>query len=217
MSSVTSQPESDSAMSSSQKTGSKILGVISKADAERLLFQWVNLRDLPYPSELDYACRRFIERHPEVFGELSPEDINIGFDLIDFRDLIRRAWKETDRRGKDWYWIRLRIKFHEWSTSRQYWRDHPVPRVHEGDGTEKDDYWKLLDQPPPITEFEATVFYFQEVIADRAKVCGNPDCPAPYFIAVKRWQKFCSEKCAGPVNREQKRRWWHENKGKGSL
>jgi predicted nucleic acid-binding Zn ribbon protein len=28
---------------------------------------------------------------------------------------------------------------------------------------------------------------------------------------VKRWQKFCSEKCAGPANRESKRKWWQEH------
>ena len=48
--------------------------------------------------------------------------------------------------------------------------------------------------------------------ADLMRVCQNPDCPARYFIADRRTQKFCSEKCAGPAQREAKRRWWNENR-----
>jgi hypothetical protein len=69
---------------------------------------------------------------------------------------------------------------------------------------------------PEITSFEAACVHLQRTVADRAKRCGNIDCPAPYFIATKRWQKYCTEKCAGPANREAKRQWWHEHKGKKS-
>lgn len=48
--------------------------------------------------------------------------------------------------------------------------------------------------------------------ADLMRVCMNPECPARYFIAYRRTQKFCSEKCAGPGQREAKRRWWNENR-----
>jgi hypothetical protein len=34
----------------------------------------------------------------------------------------------------------------------------------------------------------------------RIKKCGNPDCPAPYFCAVRQGQKFCSQKCAVLIN-----------------
>jgi hypothetical protein len=50
--------------------------------------------------------------------------------------------------------------------------------------------------------------------ADLMRICQNPDCPARYFIADRRTQKFCSEKCAGPAQREAKRRWWSEHGNK---
>jgi CGNR zinc finger len=34
----------------------------------------------------------------------------------------------------------------------------------------------------------------------RAKVCKNPDCPAPYFLQSRKGQEFCSHKCAVLVN-----------------
>lgn len=52
--------------------------------------------------------------------------------------------------------------------------------------------------------------------ADLMRVCLNPDCPARYFVADRRSQKFCSEKCAEPARREYKRRWWNDNRGSGA-
>jgi hypothetical protein len=41
--------------------------------------------------------------------------------------------------------------------------------------------------------------------SDRTRKCLNPTCATPYFIATRRDQKFCNEKCARLVaNRE----WW---------
>ncbi len=48
-------------------------------------------------------------------------------------------------------------------------------------------------------------------IADRMRRCPNPDCPAPYFIAQRRSQKYCSDACALPAQREFKRDWWREH------
>jgi hypothetical protein len=47
--------------------------------------------------------------------------------------------------------------------------------------------------------------------ADSMRICGNIECPAPYFIASRRSQKFCSDACALPAQREYKRRWWNEH------
>jgi hypothetical protein len=34
----------------------------------------------------------------------------------------------------------------------------------------------------------------------RTKKCASPDCPAPFFLAVRKGQKFCSQTCAVRVN-----------------
>jgi len=48
-------------------------------------------------------------------------------------------------------------------------------------------------------------------IADRLRFCPTPKCPAPYFIARRRSQKYCSDACSLPVQRECKRAWWREH------
>jgi len=50
-------------------------------------------------------------------------------------------------------------------------------------------------------------------LMDRMRKCGNPACPAPYFLAVRRGQLYCSRICAGPAHQAVKNRWWKE-KGK---
>jgi hypothetical protein len=42
----------------------------------------------------------------------------------------------------------------------------------------------------------------------RTRKCRNPTCAAPYFLASRRDQKFCDEKCSRLV---ANRRWWSKN------
>jgi hypothetical protein len=58
---------------------------------------------------------------------------------------------------------------------------------------------------------EALYFLLQNL--DKAKVCGNPDCPTPYFIAPRSNTKFCSDGCVEEIKREAKLAWW---KSKGN-
>jgi hypothetical protein len=65
----------------------------------------------------------------------------------------------------------------------------------------------------PQTVFQNALYLlFKE--SQRAKVCPNPDCPAPYFIAPqgKPNQRYCSLKCTGEGLRESKRRSWAKHK-----
>ena len=62
----------------------------------------------------------------------------------------------------------------------------------------------------PDNEFQRAVYeLFRR--SPFAKVCANPDCPAPYFIAGKTAQRYCSEACAEPSQRAYKLRWWREH------
>jgi hypothetical protein len=59
------------------------------------------------------------------------------------------------------------------------------------------------------TDFQRAVYeLFRR--SSLAKICGNSDCAAPYFIAAKAGQRYCSEECAEIFQREWKRRWWKE-------
>lgn len=42
-----------------------------------------------------------------------------------------------------------------------------------------------------------------------AKICRNPDCPAPFFIARKVQQQYCGDECAAPFRLEAKLKWWN--------
>ena len=57
--------------------------------------------------------------------------------------------------------------------------------------------------------------FIQDWTEKRIKKCGNPDCPAPYFCAVRRGQKFCSQKCAVLINVRQFRARETARKAKG--
>jgi len=54
------------------------------------------------------------------------------------------------------------------------------------------------------------LLFAQDYSEGRLKRCENPDCPAPYFRAIRKGQKFCSQKCGVLINvrhfRERERR-----------
>jgi hypothetical protein len=49
-----------------------------------------------------------------------------------------------------------------------------------------------------------------------AKFCANPDCLAPYFIARRATQRYCSPECLKPFQKQAKLDWWNTNR-KGKL
>ena len=62
----------------------------------------------------------------------------------------------------------------------------------------------------------AVLIYGCLTYADRLFICRNHECPAPYFIASRLDQKYCSNICAGPAKKAAKLKWWHTNLGKKS-
>jgi len=62
----------------------------------------------------------------------------------------------------------------------------------------------------PRSEFQAAVYQLLRRSA-LAKHCANPECPAPYFIAGRTTQQYCSEKCSGVLQRAHKLQWWNEH------
>ena len=194
----------------SKKSGSKILGVVAREEAECLLIDWANLSD-----SAD-ALQRFARRHGRVLGP--PWLMFLDNSVIRLRNYLRKAWDAQDRRARDWYAYDLRGLFAilcrttgaetRPSESDEKWEEW----VWLQNDAERWDKW--LGEPPPLTALEVTMFYFQTSIAERAKHCGGPECPAPYFIATKRWQKYCSPECTGPSTRESKREWWRKNRAK---
>ncbi len=112
--------------------------------------------------------------------------------LYTFRETLRRIWREPDARTREFCIQRL-------------WHRELIAR----DGRLLEP-WATGIQVPAPTPFEQCLLFLARW-ADRTRYCGNLDCPAPYFFAHRRVQKYCSEKCAGGAEKELKRRWWKEH------
>jgi hypothetical protein len=67
---------------------------------------------------------------------------------------------------------------------------------------------------PDPYELPALLAYCAYLFGDKLRVCRNPDCPAAYFVAQRRDQKYCSAECAAPSKRAAKLHSWYEHKDK---
>jgi hypothetical protein len=75
-------------------------------------------------------------------------------------------------------------------------------------------FWGVkIESAPALTPFERIMFYFQQSL-DRARLCANPECPAPYFFITKKGQIYCTEACAAFGQRQAKQKWWANNGSK---
>jgi hypothetical protein len=203
MGSVRSQAEEGMNMGSSKKQGSKVLGVITAAEAERLLVDWVNLKQ--------EDAKKFLERYGGLLGNVFNSN-----EVFSLQGELREAWVAPNSRDRSWYLFMIRHTYAFAMKCQALGRSRDellTPQTPE----ERIVLRKMLAAPPEISPLEAALYYLQEAIGDRAKRCGYEGCRNPYFVAEKRWQKYCSEKCATPSNQKAKRKWWHEHKGKGLL
>ena len=59
-------------------------------------------------------------------------------------------------------------------------------------------------------------FTLQHCSAGKLGVCANPECPAPFFLKVRRGQNFCTHRCAVLINvRRFREREKHHSKRRG--
>jgi hypothetical protein len=113
---------------------------------------------------------------------------------------VRNLWTLSDLRQKEW--SAYALHFVLYSLSQPTFLSRGIFNV-------LCDPARARHLPPP-TPFEHAINYLVK-IGDKARRCGNPECDAPYFIAKRKNQKYCTEKCAGHGQRELKRSWWAEH------
>lgn len=187
-------------MKSSIQSGDQILGAVSQAAAERFLLDLANFRGKTETAARLVKRNRGICADIKVdFEQESPDAAQGWFEITVLQRRLRKAWDAPDARSREWYCFQLRARFWRWEK-----RDDQGLQALLQDPNVR----AIYEDAPPETPFEAVMFYFSSVIGSRAKHCANSTCPAPYFIAQKRAQKYCSAKCTGPAQREAKRRWW---------
>ena len=111
--------------------------------------------------------------------------------LLELRDQVRAIWNQTDLR---------RVQYGVFVILQRLFGDPMRPPVSMG-------------ALPPPSRFEEALVYLQTHGA-AARICGDTDCPAPYFFVMRRTQQYCSEQCAQPAQRVAKRKWWAETGAK---
>jgi hypothetical protein len=185
---------------SSTETTDQALARISPAKAKRFLIELVNLA-----SDTD-AAKYFEIR----FGQLLPwnqselptttiKEIDLGGDpsravgidlrfmqLFNLRDALRSIWTATDMRTKEWRIFLL-----------------------QANATMTASFLSISGPPPPSPFQQSVLYLFKR--ATKTRGCSNPDCPSPYFFAQRSTQKYCSEDCALPFQRDYKLRWWRKH------
>jgi hypothetical protein len=105
--------------------------------------------------------------------------------LRSFRDSLQRVWKGRDERDRRYSLFVFLQHVYQYQAAARFW----------------------TAEPPLMSKLEAAVLYFLENTRT-AQTCLNPECPARYFFASRRSQRYCSEACAVPAQREHKRQWW---------
>jgi hypothetical protein len=196
----------------------KTLARITPTDARRFILELANLSD--DPKAVMRFAHKFMHILPRMSHKLFQKELFEGSDLPAYvrhnlpwaaigergtpawlsvvRAGIRNIWRAPDVRTREFTIYRfidaaMILGTYSSSLDPVFWsQDKPVPPM------------------PPPTPFEQIVDYLRRSV-DRMAYCANSDCSAPFFFNRRSSQKFCTEDCARPSQREFKRIWWTEN------
>ncbi|MCI0723405.1 MAG: hypothetical protein L0338_31245 [Acidobacteria bacterium] len=204
---------------------------------EALLLRWVNLPDAP---DLESRAELLVKHYPEIFDELRPlagEDAEgVLKSVVGVRNHLQAVWDAPTDRDREWYCFRLRQLYAQHLTASKNQtliealkslREVNLERIQDkaafyaleqGVGRAAETFWRQVrfwgihvEAPPQPTHFDRLIHTLQR-LGRRTRHCENPNCPRPYFFASRSSQRFCSNACAVPAQREAKRRWWDSNR-----
>jgi len=152
------------------------------------------LRDVPQSVIWQWKLRIY----EEGASDLSDEDFLCKDWLPSLRDAVRVLWKSSDYRFKQFGVFKILEDYFAIGGSRL--SPSPVWASME----------RFFDWLGPATPFELALMRLLN-IAHLTRFCSNPECRTPYFWAGTASQRYCSELCAKPAQREYKRKWWTEH------
>jgi hypothetical protein len=199
-------------MKSSDKHGHQILGILSEKRAEAFLIDCANLESTPQSKESDLL--RLSTRYGDFVScpvsSARRLELSSAFGFLAL--LLQKGWDAPTMRERVWFFRdaesfsrRLTAKDAEWGRWDTHHKSPDYP------ATLRVITYTFVNPPAQPTPLEA-VFHYLWQYTERAQHCANPECPAPYFFATKKSQKYCSPECAEPARRASKLRWWNENR-----
>jgi hypothetical protein len=200
---------------SSTKTRSRSLAHHSAQKLKNFLAHLANLPDQADARDVHYFKRHFGELFlPEVpwsvvdhwairveeedVVELSKDERLWKYWLVPLRNAVRVIWVSPDLRIKQWGVFRVLEKYFLVGD-----RSLSVGPVHD------DSEWFVGHLGPP--SFCESAMLQLVRFARLTKLCVNPGCQTPYFLASRQSQQYCSEPCALPAQRKSQRKWWAAN------
>jgi hypothetical protein len=146
----------------------------------------------------------FREKHPDYLNEpdLSPVSDGEALDSVLFlRNEIRKLW----RGGAVANTIARSILLSE---KAYYGPDGEEAIVSSPDAVDVDwDNGKLVLKATTLDPLQMSVLELLR-ISRFAKVCARPGCPAPYFIADKIIQQYCSDECKYEARKAIQNAYW---------
>lgn len=146
------------------------------------------LADWPFVNPKDEA--ESLARLGRNFGEFCPAEYPLAVGHA-----VRTAWEQPTVRGRDDVLFSALVQ--------------ALGRYEAIQGQPDAERWNRI----------AKALWLGAKITHRMRVCANPEClrgdrvehAGGCFVAEKKNQRYCSEKCAGEGERELKRLWWSEH------
>ena len=179
-------------------------------------------------SPLNSLRRAIVARLPEAFASLpavlarpphqagSPVSTRYWWAVALVQERLRLAWDAPDLREAEWHIFLARYHFYQSTVVMPLFEERlrttpaginpfEQPRPPEEIAADL--------SAPLLTPFEQAMYHLQRIIGQMRR-CPNPECPAPYFLAKKKAQKYCCSKCSASMQRLQKRQWWREHRAR---
>ena len=204
-------------MNSSPKKVTRTLALLPRKTAgARLLVAIANL-----PNDIESGVRRLESNFPYVLKDLPARVVPMYAEFPEEGESYLHYARPKDDESKYKYLVlplRQRLRG-LWLARDRYRKLMALMRISQDffcqgeKRLRKDPLHNELDSQldrRPRTRTETLLLRFID-LADYTRRCEALDCPAPYFVASRRSQKYCSPECARESQREFKRRWWREN------
>jgi hypothetical protein len=130
-----------------------------------------------------------------------------------YQELVQAVWEAPTNAQRRYFGWKLRSRLY---LAVEAMAREAIPQTIQREGGEwhRVREWKLeystMLRSLQETPFEAALDRLDD-LRERTKRCSNPDCPAPFFIAVRKSQRYCTESCAGVFQRQAKQAWWQRH------